>query len=340
MAIWLVRAGQHGEQEEAAIAKGLAIIGWEDLADLSKVQTREALASVMKSTYPDEAPKRLSNWTGQVWAFRERIQKDDLVVLPLKRRSAIAIGRVTGGYSYLVEAGEGLHTRPVKWLRSDIPRSSFDQDILYSLGAFMTVCQISRNNAEERIRAVLAGKPAPEMMPSNSEDPQNGTEASAPTDIPQYAEDRIREYIEQKFKGHGLARLVDAVLQAMGYTTVLSPPGPDGGVDIVAGRGSMGFDPPRLCVQVKSSSSPANVEVIQRLHGSMRGVNADQGLFVSWGGFNSKVPAEARSQFFSIRLWHSGDLIQALLDHYEKLNPDIQAELPLKRVWVLVNESR
>ena len=84
---------------------------------------------------------------------------------------------------------------------------------------------------------------------SASEADQAEVEEPVPTDIPQYAEDRIREFIEQKFKGHGLSRLVDAVLKAIGYTTAVSPPGPDGGVDIVAGRGPMGFDPPRLCVQ-------------------------------------------------------------------------------------------
>jgi restriction system protein len=300
------------------------------------VKTREALAQLVKETYSDEGPKTLSNWTGQLWAFRERIQKDDLVVLPLKRRSAIAIGRVTGGYSYQSQGTDGFHTRPVKWLRTDIPRSAFDPDILSSFGAFMTVCQISRNNAEPRIKAVLEGKKPPASIPSVSESDQADVEGPVPTDIPQYAEDRIREFIEQKFKGHGLSRLVDALLKAIGYTTAFSPPGPDGGVDIVAGRGPMGFDPPRLCVQVKSSSGPVNPEIIQRLHGSMKGVSADQGLLISWGGFNSKVPTEERSQFFSIRLWDSGDLIQALLENYEKLSPDIQAELPLKRIWVLL----
>jgi restriction system protein len=51
------------------------------------------------------------------------------------------------------------------------------------------------------------------------------------------------------------------------------------------------------------------------------------------------VPAEARDQFFSIRLWDSGDLIQAVLENYEGLSPEIQAELPLKRVWVLVQNA-
>ena len=96
MAIWLVRAGEHGEREDAALQKGLAIIGWEDLSDLSALKTREELAQLMKDTYPDESPKRLINWTAQVWAFRDRIQPGDLVVLPLKTRSAIAIGQVNG----------------------------------------------------------------------------------------------------------------------------------------------------------------------------------------------------------------------------------------------------
>ena len=330
MAIWLVRAGGHGEREEAALEKGMVVLGWDDLPDLSAIKSREALAQLLKDTYPDEGPNKLSNWNGQLWAFRERIQKDDLVILPLKRRSAIAIGRIAGAYSYQAEGTDGYHKRPVKWLRTDIPRTAFDQDLLYSFGAFMTVCQISRNNAELRIKAVLEGKKVP------GDGDQIDADGPVPTDIPQYAEDRIRAFVEQKFKGHGLARLVDAVLRATGYTTAVSPPGPDGGVDIVAGRGPMGFDPPRLCVQVKSSNGPVNVEVIQRLHGSMKSVGADQGLLISWGGFNAKVPIEERNQFFSIRLWDSGDLIQALLENYEKLYPDIQTVLPLKRIWVLV----
>lgn len=335
MAIWLVRAGQHGEQEEAALEKGMAVIGWEELPSMKNVKTREDLAQLLKETYPDQGPNTLANWRGQLWAFRERIQKDDLVVLPLKRRAAIAIGRVTGDYTHAAEGTDGFHMRPVKWLKTDIPRSAFDQDLLYSFGAFMTVCRISRNNAEERIKAVLEGKKVA-SAPIQSTGDQANDEENIPTDIQQYAEDRIRTHIEQKFKGHGLARLADALLKATGYTTAISPPGPDGGVDIVAGRGPMGFDPPRLCVQVKSSTSPVNIEVIQRLHGSMKSVGADQGLFISWGGFNSKVPSEERTQFFSIRLWDSGDLIQHLLENYERLSPDIQAELPLKKIWVLV----
>jgi hypothetical protein len=33
-------------------------------------------------------------------------------------------------------------------LRNDIPRAAFTQKLLYSFGAYMTVCKIERDNAE------------------------------------------------------------------------------------------------------------------------------------------------------------------------------------------------
>ncbi len=145
--------------------------------------------------------------------------------------------------------------------------------------------------------------------------------------------------INRKFKGHELARLVEAVLQAEGYVTRRSEPGPDGGVDILAGRGPLGFDSPRICVQVKSSASPLDVTALRGLQGSVQTFGADQGLLVSWEGFKRSVLDEARRSFFSIRLWDSGDLLDALLSNYERFPKDLQAELPLKRIWGLVWEA-
>jgi restriction system protein len=41
MALWLVRAGEHGEQEQAALQHAVAVIGWNELRDLSSIKTRE-----------------------------------------------------------------------------------------------------------------------------------------------------------------------------------------------------------------------------------------------------------------------------------------------------------
>ncbi len=332
MAVWVVRAGRRGEQEQIALDNNVVTIAWNDLPDLSAVQDREELANLYRSVYPEASPARAANQVGQIWAFRQRIKEGDLAVLPLHIQSAIAIGKVTGPYQYRTNLGSEVHhTRSVQWLRTDIPRTAFDQDILYSFGAFMTVCQISRNNAEKRINAVLSGE-APPKEPQDIDDEEA-------LDIEQAARDQLLEYITQKFSGHRLAELVDAVLHAEGYLTKVSPPGPDGGVDILAGSGPLGFGDPRMCVQVKSSTSPIDVTVLRGLQGILQNFHAEQGLLVCWGGFKQSVLQEARQSFFSIRLWDSGDLLKAIFRNYDKFPEQLQAELPLKRIWALVLEE-
>ena len=68
----------------------------------------------------------------------------------------------------------------------------------------------------------------------------------------------------------------------------------------------------------------------------MGNFGAEQGLLVAWGGFKQSVFDEARQLFFNVRLWDQGQLVQELLDHYGQLPADLQAELPLKRIWTLV----
>jgi len=60
---------------------------------------------------------------------------------------------------------------------------------------------------------------------------------------------------------------------------------------------------------------------------------------VSWGGFNRVVEREARSLYFEIRLWDGEDLVERVLENYDRLPDDVQAELPLKRIWTLVPEE-
>lgn len=48
------------------------------------------------------------------------------------------------------------HYRSIDWFVKDIQRNNFSQDMLYSSGTFMTVCKITRNDAENRIKAMAA----------------------------------------------------------------------------------------------------------------------------------------------------------------------------------------
>jgi len=340
MSLWLIRAGKHGEDENTALEKGLSIIGWREMPDVSNVKSYDEMKQRHSEIYPDISPKAIINNAAQLWAFVKRIEKGDLVILPLKTLSAIAIGEIIGDYQYV----EGRHVRKVKWIKENIPRNAFGQDLLYSFGAFMTVCQIKRNNAEERVRAILAGKLDPHLSGKgvqgslNTELETVGGGEEGFVDLEEQAFDQIRGLIESKFRGHDLTRLVEAILNVHGYQTYRAPAGPDGGVDILAGHGPMGFDKPRICVQVKSGGVQ-NDSAIRELEGVMSRVGADQGLFVSWDGFNKTALGNTRDLFFKVRLWDDKKVIANLLSCYEKLPDEIQAELPMKRIWVVVPEE-
>lgn len=336
MALWMVRAGKYGEDEQACITGNFVSIGWIEMSDFGHCKTRDDLRAFYEKTYPEAKKPTVANEVGQLWAFLDRIQIGDWVALPLKNSAAIAVGEITGKFQFVPGVARNKFRRSVKWLRTDIPRTAFDQDLLYSLGAFMTVCQIQRNDAENRIKAIVTGKHvpvAPTVAPTVDDIPEKNP------NVEEMATDQITAFLDAKFTGHDLARLMEAILRAQGYVTKLSPPGPDGGVDILAGTGPLGFEHPRIAVQVKSGKTPADVTVLRNLAGILKSFNADQGLLVSWGGFNSKVQAEARHDFFTLRLWDASDVFKALTANYEKLPAEIQAELPLKQIWCLVKED-
>ncbi len=335
-AVWVARAGVRGEDEEVALEEGVAIIGFRDAGDLRDYKKLDELSDALRRADPEASSHRARNRARQLWAFREGMKTGDVVVLPLKSRPGqIALGRVTGPYEFRRVGDAERHVCLVKWERV-VPRSAFEQDLLYSLGAFMTVCRIQRNDAERRVAAVLAGKHDP--GPVSTEGPTGG-EPPEGADIAQAAQDEIVAFVRRKFAGHGLARLIGAVLEGEGFKVSISPPGPDRGVDVLAGRGAMGLDEPLLCVQVKATEAPVDVTVFRALQGAMTSFGATQGLLVSWGGFTEATRREARQHAFKIALWDQTDIVQAIYRTYESLSPEIQAELPLKRVWTLVRED-
>ena len=339
MTVWMVRAGKHGEAEDIALDEGIAAIGYDELPSLKNVKSRQEMDALARSFYPNAKAKTLSQWVGILWAFRDTMHPGDIVVLPLKSRSAIALGTITGEYAFKRDAPyHAKHRRKVTW-KPEIPRTAFDQDILNSLGSTLTVCRIERNNAEQRIRAMLNGQSAPPSSPPKTASIVEPAESDEAIDIEQYAGDEIRRHIGQNFPGHDFARLVGQVLRAHGYQIQVSVEGADGGVDIIAGKGAMGFDQPRLCVQVKATVDPIDVKVLRELKGVMPRFGATQGLIVSWGGFNKAVYREARELYFDIRLWDADTFVNALLEAYEQLPGEVQAEVPLKQVWTLVSED-
>jgi restriction system protein len=130
-------------------------------------------------------------------------------------------------------------------------------------------------------------------------------------------------------------KLVAGLLQGMGYhVTWVAPPGPDGGVDIIAQSDPLGINGPRIKVQVKRSDRMDVKEM--RAFLALVG-DGDVGLFVSTGGFRKPAEEFVRNQerrrTMLIDLQRLFDL---WVEHYDKIPEEARRLLSLKPVYFLM----
>lgn len=328
MTLWVCKGGKRGERESRFIENNVIAIGFGLLNDLSKIKSRSELKSLYRKVWPDASEGRIRNHVGQIYAFSTKVKIGELVVVPMRTSGTIWIGEIQSGYKFRTDLGVDMrHTRDVKWIRKNVPRNEFDQDLLYTFGSAMTFSRAERHEAEKRVMDFVRGKKERPKGPRKEE--------KVTVDIEEMAMNQLRDYIHRKFRGHELARLVAGILEAQGFKTTVSPPGPDGAVDITASSGSLGLSKPRICVQVKSQDSPIGVTIYRELRDKTTRMNATHGLLVSWGGFKKSIHNEAKDDVFKIQLWESKEVIEELLRNYEKLPTEIKSLIPLKHIWIL-----
>lgn len=322
--IWGIHAGKTGDADTLFLKKKYVAIGWSLVGNLGDLKPdREAFKARVAEVYPDKKPGAIPNNAGQMFRFIHEMKPTDIVVYPSKRDRKIHIGEVTGRYIYdpSLEASYP-NLRSVKWLRS-LPRTHFTQGALYEIGSAMSLFQV-KTYAEE-FRAALEGQIAPQP-PDEDE-----TVALVAEEIEETTRDFILKQLAQELKGHPLAEFVAHLLGTMGYRTRVSPEGPDGGIDIVAHKDELGFEPPIIKVQVKSSEGSIGDPVTSALYGKVS--SGEFGLLVTLGTFTKQAKDFARSKS-NLRLIDGNELVELVLQHYEQFDSRYKGLLPLKRVYV------
>ena len=117
----------------------------------------------------------------------------------------------------------------------------------------------------------------------------------------------------------------------MNYHTRVTPKSSDGGVDIIAHRDELGFEPPIIKVQCKQTTTPIGQPEIAQLHGVVE--NGEHGLFVTLGSY-SKPAVDFERTKPNLRLIGGEQLVELIFENYGKFDPKYQALLPLKRIFV------
>jgi restriction system protein len=339
MAIWLNRAGSKGEFETKFLNDKKIYLTWSIVdRDLRELKNIDDLRSWHQEHY-NSSVKASTNYSSQIWKFLNSMKIGDLVILPSKIKSTVHLGKITSECLFEPNAlDQYKHYRTIEWLKIDAPRSDFEQDILYSFGAFSTIAQISRNESESRIKNYLkTGKKQIFSKEILNDETLKNTDELNQIDLEDELNRKIHDYIERKFKGYEMQKLIAAILEAKGYATIVPVKGPDNGVDILAGKGKddFGFLSPKIIVQVKTQDSQISNDEINKLLGALDQHKAEFGILVSWSGFKSSFEKNKISNYFKIRLWDSRDVIQELIQNYENVDEDIKVKIPLKRIWAL-----
>lgn len=322
--IWGIHGGRQGDADELFLKKNLIAIGWEKVGDLGTLKAnREAFKAKISQAFPDAKAGAIPNWAGQLFRFVHEMKEGDLIVYPSRRDRQIHIGRVHGPYQFDPHASRIYpHVRRVTWMTSR-PRTHFTQGALYEVGSAMSLFLV-KTYAEEFTDA-LEGKvvSAPVELDESV--------ALVAEDIEQTTRDFILKRLAQELKGHPLADFVSNLLGVMGYKTRVSPEGPDGGIDIIAHKDELGFEPPIIKVQVKSGDGSIGDPIVSALYGK---VGQDEyGLLVTLGTFTNQAKSFARSKS-NLRLIDGDELVDLVLLHYEDFDSRYKGLLPLKQVFI------
>lgn len=181
---------------------------------------------------------------------------------------------------------------------------------------------------------------AKERQPSQPEIEQ-ASDVTESTGTLEEAEDaawaEIRTYLTT-MPPYDFQRLVAALLKAMGYyVDWIAPPGPDGGIDLIAHPDPLGTTGPRIKVQVKRRDTEKVSAESLRAFMAVVG-DQDVGIYISAAGFSQPAEREARSQEKRrLKLIDLEDFVELWVQNMQTL-PDLdRRRLPLKPIYFLAS---
>ncbi len=340
-AMWMVRAGRGGENVDEFLQKSVVALGWSKVGKLSPAPSKADLVARLAQAYPDEKEGTHGNWAGTLLRFAYELATGDNVLTYDPERRRYLMGTLTSGYEWQPQLVEDKpNVRHVKWTHQ-VARDVLSTGARNSLGAIQTLFKLSEDVAAELRRLqVPLDAPLPEAParvippPSPADDNEEGeasTEAELRAEVVQKADAFVEDAIS-RLDWEQMQELVAGILRAMGYRTTVSPRGSDRGVDIFASPDGLGLQDPRIFVEVKhrTGSAMSSKEIRAFLGGRKPG---DKCLYVSTGGFTKDAHYEADRASVPVTLLTLSTLRKLLIDHYDSLDGETRALVPLKRFY-------
>ena len=327
--------GIHNDQSDLdLVAGGFVSIGWDELGDLSgNSGDREQLKSMISRAYPEAKPGAIPVWAGVLSRFLSGMQIGDFVVSPNKTDRTLNFGEIAS--DFYSEPSTDIHRnrRRVTWLATGVPRSMLSASALHELGSAITLFRVKRH-ADEVLR-VLGGRntgvPLPE--PPEVDETEIAEDEPSAARVDTYTRDFVADIL-QKMDAYRFEHFVAGVLTALGYHADVTQQSGDGGVDVLASRDPLRLTPPIIKVQCKRTVSPIGGPAVQGLLGTLAQGGNELALFVTLGGYTTEALHIGRTRH-DLRLITGNELIELVLEHYDKLAPEWRRQIPLRNVYAV-----
>jgi restriction system protein len=327
---WMVRAASGGRMADDFLEKGVVAIGWEELGDLSGINSKDALLAKGREIHPGSRDGRIQSAVSQQLRFRDEVGMGHRVVTYDSSRRQYHVGSVIGPYEH--DSGRlppCEHIRSVRWDGS-VSRDDLSQPTRNSLGSTLTLFRLPPQVLSEVEGLLLGTAPLVTEEAGRAEDDQDD-EVSLLKRYRQEALEIVKDRVN-RLSASEMADLVAGLLRAMGYRARRSQSGPDRGVDVIASPDGFGFESPRIMVEVKHRpKSPTGAQDIRSFLGGRHA--DDKGLYVSTGGFTREAQYEAERAKIPLSLMDLDRLVNSLMEHYEGADAQTRTLLPLTRLY-------
>lgn len=264
--MWMVRAGEAGFRFEDFKDGSLVSIGWVELGDLSSLKSRDDFYKAVAVTYSTASKARMAAYAGQVYRFVREIKIGDAVVTYDRSERIYLVGNVTGDYEYApTVSAEQPNIRRVQW-HGQVNRDALSVSARNSLGAISTLFVVPPDVATEIEQHLAGSKPTKAGAPTIADPVIDAQVDDLYKDIQSKGFEFIKDKVNQ-LDWEEMQELVAGLLRAMGYKTRISPSGSDRGKDIVASPDGLGFEDPRIVVEVKHRTASMGSQEIRSFLG-------------------------------------------------------------------------
>ena len=112
---WVFAPGESCDHWEECKSKGLMLIGWDEVGDLTQYEDKNSIDAALKIAYPKDNDSYRKNDVSTLWYMCRELQVGDIVYARNGLSEILGRGVVTSDYFYDDERNDFYNVRKIRW---------------------------------------------------------------------------------------------------------------------------------------------------------------------------------------------------------------------------------